>query len=68
MLWSLDSGDWVGISPARIAKRVSKAVSGDIVLLHDGNPRARGTIDALSTILSHHQPSLPARTSAGALA
>jgi peptidoglycan/xylan/chitin deacetylase (PgdA/CDA1 family) len=68
MLWSLDSGDWLGISPARIARRVSKAVSGDIVLLHDGNPRATGTIVALSTILSHHQASVPPRTSAGALA
>jgi peptidoglycan/xylan/chitin deacetylase (PgdA/CDA1 family) len=68
MLWSLDSGDWLGISPARIARRVSRAACGDIVLLHDGNPRARGTIAALSTILPHHQSLQPARTVGGAVA
>jgi peptidoglycan/xylan/chitin deacetylase (PgdA/CDA1 family) len=68
MLWSLDSGDWLGISPARIARRVSRAAPGDIVLLHDGNPRARGTIASLSTILPHHQSNVAARPFAGALA
>jgi peptidoglycan/xylan/chitin deacetylase (PgdA/CDA1 family) len=68
VFWSLDSGDWLGVSPARIARRVSRAAPGDIVLLHDGNPRASGTIAALSTILSRHQPSLQARRSEGALA
>ncbi|MDH3228705.1 MAG: polysaccharide deacetylase family protein [Alphaproteobacteria bacterium] len=46
-LWSLDSLDWTGASAARVLKRSRRAKGGDIVLLHDGNPRAESTIPAL---------------------
>lgn len=66
MFWSLDGGDWLGLGSARLARRVCRAKPGDIVLLHDGNPKARGLIHALETILRHHQQHLQGETLAPA--
>jgi peptidoglycan/xylan/chitin deacetylase (PgdA/CDA1 family) len=60
MFWSLDSGDWLGIDSTRLADRVCRAKSGDIVLLQDGNPRARGLLGALAPILRAHRTRFPA--------
>jgi peptidoglycan/xylan/chitin deacetylase (PgdA/CDA1 family) len=57
--WSVDSGDWCGLSPRRIAARVLRASDGDIVLFHDGNTRAGGLLNALGPIVRHHRCRLP---------
>jgi len=59
MLWSFDSGDWLGLGSSLLARRVCRAGAGDIVLFHDGNPRASGLLGALPTILRHHRRHLP---------
>jgi peptidoglycan/xylan/chitin deacetylase (PgdA/CDA1 family) len=59
MLWSLDSGDWLGLSPTRLVRRVLRARPGEIILFHDGNHRAGGLLGALEQILLHHRPRLP---------
>jgi peptidoglycan/xylan/chitin deacetylase (PgdA/CDA1 family) len=59
MYWSVDSLDWCGLGPATIARRVQRATCGDIVLFHDGNPRAHGLLSALGPILRHHRALLP---------
>lgn len=47
-LWSLDSLDWAGAGVDLILKRLGRATAGDILLLHDGSPRAAGTFGALT--------------------
>ncbi len=59
MFWSFDSADWLGLTADRLARRVSAASPGDIVLFHDGNPRADGLLGALEPILRHHRHHLP---------
>lgn len=51
MLWSVDSWDWLGIGSTSVARRLRRARPGDIVLLHDGNRRARGLLGGLMTTL-----------------
>jgi peptidoglycan/xylan/chitin deacetylase (PgdA/CDA1 family) len=52
VLWSLDSRDWAGAPPARIEARLDRAQGGDVVLLHDGDPKATSTCAALEAWLS----------------
>lgn len=55
-LWSRDTLDWAGAGPELIRKRLDGAAAGDILLLHDGSPRATGTADALSQWLGSSTP------------
>jgi len=55
MLWSFDSGDWLGLGVRRLVRRVGSAKRGDIVLFHDGNPRASGLTGAIGPILQNHR-------------
>lgn len=52
VLWSHDSHDWTGSSSKHILRRLQRANDGDIVLCHDGNPRAAGVVPALRQWLS----------------
>jgi peptidoglycan/xylan/chitin deacetylase (PgdA/CDA1 family) len=56
VLWSLDSRDWTGASSETILRRARRAGPGDVVLLHDGDPRARGTLAALTEWLATPPP------------
>jgi len=47
VLWSLDSRDYLGTAASRLAARLGRAGAGDIVLMHDGDPKARHLLDAL---------------------
>lgn len=52
ILWSVDSGDTRGYSPAGITRAVtSKAKAGAIILLHDGGGRRSETLAATEEIL-----------------
>lgn len=51
VLWSLDTFDYLRLSAAAVHRRLRRAVSGDIVLLHDGNEAAHGTLPALEAYL-----------------
>ncbi len=52
VLWSVDSGDTMPFSAARIAREVVGRVKpGDIVLMHDGGERRERTLDATRQIL-----------------
>lgn len=53
VLWSLDSLDWAGVETERVLRRLRRAGPGDIVLLHDGNPRAADAIPALERWLAN---------------
>lgn len=53
VLWSVDSGDTMPFSAARIAREVVRRVEpGDIVLMHDGGERRQRTIDATRQIIT----------------
>lgn len=52
VLWSHDSLDWAGAGTERVLRRLRRAGPGDIVLLHDGNPRAAAAIPALERWLA----------------
>lgn len=56
VLWSVDSFDWAGVSAQRVLARARRARGGDVVLLHDGDPKAEGLLPALAEWL----PALPA--------
>lgn len=51
-LWSVDSRDWAGAREDIVLKRARRAKGGDILLFHDGNPRAVGAIPALERWLA----------------
>jgi peptidoglycan-N-acetylglucosamine deacetylase len=56
VLWSVDSGDTMPFSAARIAREVVDRVEpGDIVLMHDGGERRQRTLDATRMILDELQ-------------
>jgi peptidoglycan/xylan/chitin deacetylase (PgdA/CDA1 family) len=61
VLWSLSAVDWgpLGRGP-RIAARLRRAASGDVVLMHDGR-RSRNRPDALLTVLPEFLTSLARR-------
>ncbi len=50
VFWTIDTLDYLGVGERRVAARARRARPGDIVLLHDGNPFARGTVGALSRV------------------
>lgn len=52
VLWSRDSLDWAGAGAERVLGRLNRAEAGDIVLMHDGGPRATGAIPALTRWLA----------------
>ncbi len=58
MLWSFDSGDWLGLASTQLERRARGARRGDIVLFHDGNPRASGLVGALGSMLQYHREAL----------
>ena len=47
VFWSRDTLDWTGVRASVIASRLGSARGGDVVLMHDGAPRATGTLEAL---------------------
>ena len=52
VLWSVDSGDTMRFSAARIAREVVARVEpGDIVLMHDGGDRRPRTLEATRVVL-----------------
>lgn len=50
VLWSVDALDYLGSHASAVLARASRAGPGDIVLMHDGNARARGTLPALARL------------------
>jgi peptidoglycan/xylan/chitin deacetylase (PgdA/CDA1 family) len=48
VLWSRNLRDYWGTSPENLVARLSRARPGDVLLLHDGDPKAKGTIQAIS--------------------
>jgi len=53
VLWSIDSGDTMNFSAARISDEVvSRVEAGDIVLLHDGGSRRQRTLDATESVVN----------------
>lgn len=52
VLWSVDTRDWAGTAEDIVLKRARRAKGGDILLFHDGNPRATGAIPALKRWLA----------------
>lgn len=60
VLWSKDTLDYAGLGEGAVLSRLQHAGEGDIVLLHDGNPRARGTLPALARFLAGRTPGAPA--------
>jgi peptidoglycan/xylan/chitin deacetylase (PgdA/CDA1 family) len=48
VFWSRDTLDWTGMAAPRIASRLGSSRGGDIVLMHDGAPKATGTVEALA--------------------
>lgn len=51
VLWSRNIRDYWGSSPATIVKRLSRAQPGDVLLCHDGDPLATGTVEAVEAWL-----------------
>lgn len=51
VLWSRNSRDYWGSSPAVLVKRLSRARPGDVILCHDGDPLAPGTPEAVEAWL-----------------
>ena len=52
VLWSIDTRDWTGLTPDKIAARVLTAVKpGSIILLHDGGGDRSATLAALDLII-----------------
>lgn len=47
--WTTDTNDWAGPSSAVIATRVLSAVSGGVVLMHDGRSNTTGAIPAIAS-------------------
>lgn len=52
VLWSLDSFDYLRLPARAVHLRLQRAAPGDIVLLHDGNAGAAGTLPALEGYLA----------------
>jgi peptidoglycan/xylan/chitin deacetylase (PgdA/CDA1 family) len=48
VFWSRDTLDWTGMAASWIASRLGSSRDGDIVLMHDGAPKASGTVKALA--------------------
>ena len=52
VLWSVDSGDTLGLSAEEICNRVLRQVrGGSIVLLHDGGGSRESTLEACAEII-----------------
>lgn len=52
VFWSRDTFDWTGLPASIVASRLGNARRGDIVLMHDGAPKATGTLQALTVGLA----------------
>lgn len=52
VFWSRDTFDWLGAPAMLVASRLGSARNGDIVLMHDGAPRATGTLAGLEAGLA----------------
>jgi peptidoglycan/xylan/chitin deacetylase (PgdA/CDA1 family) len=51
VLWSADTYDYLGGGGAAVLRRALRAGDGDVLLMHDGNARATGTLEALPRLL-----------------
>lgn len=47
VLWSRNLRDYYGTDPERLARRLARTRPGDILLMHDGDPKAPHTVDAV---------------------
>lgn len=52
VFWSVDTVDYAGLSADAVERRATRARAGDVVLFHDGNARARGTLPAIERLLA----------------
>ncbi len=52
VLWSRNIRDYWGSAPARLVARLNRAVPGDVLLCHDGDPLATGTVEAIAEWLA----------------
>ncbi len=50
VLWSVDTLDYAGLGADAVERRAARAGAGDVVLFHDGNARARGTLEAVQRL------------------
>jgi peptidoglycan/xylan/chitin deacetylase (PgdA/CDA1 family) len=50
VLWTVDSFDYLGLPEGLVRRLALRAGAGAIVLMHDGNAQARGTVPALAGI------------------
>lgn len=52
VLWSIDTRDWSGLTPAGIAQKALAGIRpGDIILFHDGGGNRAATLKALGRVL-----------------
>jgi endo-1,4-beta-xylanase len=51
VLWSKNLRDYWGSAPEVLVRRLGSARAGDIVLMHDGDPKAKHTVTAVETWL-----------------
>src|SRR5581483_6843039 len=56
VLWSRNLRDYWGTTPTRLLARLNRARPGDILLLHDGDPKAKGTVEAIEKWLQSSPP------------
>ncbi|HLL54749.1 MAG TPA: polysaccharide deacetylase family protein [Myxococcaceae bacterium] len=52
VLWSRNLRDYWGSGPEVLVRRLRRAKAGDIVLLHDGDPKAKWTVEAVDAWLA----------------
>jgi peptidoglycan/xylan/chitin deacetylase (PgdA/CDA1 family) len=52
VLWSVDTLDYAGFSPGVVERRAARARARDVVLFHDGNGNARGTLPAIERLIA----------------
>lgn len=52
VLWSKNLRDYWGGKPEVLVRRLQRARPGDIVLLHDGDPKAKWTVEAVDAWLA----------------
>jgi peptidoglycan/xylan/chitin deacetylase (PgdA/CDA1 family) len=50
-LWTVDAFDYLGLGAQWVHRLTARAGRGDVVLFHDGNPAARGTLGAVEWLL-----------------
>jgi len=47
VLWSRNLRDYWGTGPERLVRRLERSLPGDVLLMHDGDPKAPHTVEAV---------------------